>query len=67
LVISSENAVKTSIKLMDLQGKVLMSRNLNFSQIVTESLPVGDLSNGIYILQVATEKGVHTQKITIAH
>lgn len=67
LVISSDNAVKTSIKLMDLQGKVIMSRNLSFSQIVTESLPVGDLSNGIYILQVATEKGVHTQKITIAH
>jgi hypothetical protein len=67
LVISSDNAVNSIIKLMDLQGKVIMTRNLSFSQIVTESLPVGEISSGIYILQIATEKGVHTQKITIAH
>lgn len=67
LVVTSENAVKTNIKLMDLQGKVIITRNLNFSQIATESLPVGDLLGGIYILQVTTDKGVHNQKITIAH
>jgi hypothetical protein len=67
VVMSMDNAMSATLNLLDIQGRMVSSRNIESSLSVTESIPTSDLANGIYTLQVITEKGISTQKITVAH
>jgi hypothetical protein len=67
LVMEMDNAMTATVNLLDIQGRVVTTRNIAASLSVTESISVSDLANGIYTLQVITEKGISTQKITVAH
>ncbi len=67
LVMSMDNAMAATVNLLDIQGRIVTTRNIAASLSVTETIQVSDLANGIYTLQVITEKGVSTQKITVAH
>lgn len=67
LVMEMDNAMTATVNLLDIQGRVVTTRNIAASLSVTESISVSDFANGIYTLQVITEKGISTQKITVAH
>ena len=67
LVMEMDNAMTATVNLLDIQGRVVSTRNIAASLSVTESISVSELANGIYTLQVITEKGISTQKITVAH
>jgi hypothetical protein len=67
IVMSMDNAMSATLNVLDIQGRIITTRNIESSLSVTESIPTSDLANGIYTLQVITEKGISTQKITVAH
>jgi len=59
-------AQKANLTVVDLTGKVILTQILsdlnNGSQ---QNIELGEVSSGVYIVQVQTEKGVYQQKITI--
>jgi len=54
----------SQISIMDMQGKELISKRdiLNNSNIV---IPVNELASGLYMVQIQSDKGVISRKITI--
>ena len=57
-----------SLRVLDLQGAVLMERNEQVGEGEWEStldLPTAGFPNGIYLLQVASESGVETLKLSL--
>ncbi len=59
IFIESDFAIK-SIELFDVQGRVLMAKPINQTQT---RLDISGYANGIYLLKVATGKGIKTEKI----
>lgn len=59
-------AQKANLTIVDLTGKIILTQSLsdlnNGSQ---QNIELGNISSGVYIVQVQTEKGVYQQKITI--
>ena len=49
----------TSVDVFDMFGKLVLSSEY------TKNINVSTLANGIYMLNIITEKGIQTQKITI--
>ena len=49
----------TSVDVFDMFGKLVLSSEY------TKNINVSTLANGIYMLNITTEKGIQTQKITI--
>jgi len=56
--IQSENKV-IKIDLFDISGKLLKSKN------TSSSLSVADLSNGVYLMKIETEKRIYTKKLIV--
>ncbi len=60
------NAEIATLKITDLTGKVIFTKELkNLATKSEEQLELVNISSGVYIVQVQTEKGVYQQKITI--
>jgi hypothetical protein len=53
----------TKIKLVDLNGRVVYSREVNFYQ--RESIDFSNISNGIYILNIENDLTTHNHKLII--
>ncbi len=49
-----------SVVVYDLTGKQMFSKN-----IINNSLSLNSLSNGVYFMEMETQHGVHTQKISV--
>ena len=49
-----------SVSIIDVAGKVILTTH--YSLLTTNSIDVSGLANGIYILKIATEKGIFTRK-----
>ncbi len=61
------NTEKGVLKIMNLTGKTILTKELkNINNKSEEQLELVNVNNGIYIIQVQTEKGVYQQKIMIA-
>lgn len=63
----SASAQNTRVQLLDVQGRVVLSRQYNQMTQTFDSIAVGDLANGVYTLQILTDKGMTSQKVVIAH
>jgi hypothetical protein len=59
--IKSAEAVK-AINLMDVYGKLLKTVSMNNTE-VNQTIQIGDLSSGMYIIQITTMKGTVTKTI----
>jgi hypothetical protein len=55
------------LRLTDIHGRIVFNRLLENSGSIFESIPVEAVANGIYTLQVLTEKENIARKIVIAH
>jgi len=53
------------IRILDVSGRVIKTSEYNNMMLVT--MPVNDLKQGIYLMQVITEQGNFTSKILIEH
>lgn len=63
----SANATDAQIRLTDIQGRVVMQENKKALTESFDSFPIGHLANGVYTLQISTNKGVASRKVVIAH
>lgn len=63
----SANATDAQIRLTDIQGRIVMEESKKALTESFDSFPVGHLANGVYTLQISTNKGVASRKIVIAH
>lgn len=57
------NSTPLGIRLINMNGQVLKSLSINNLQ--NYRLPLNDISSGLYLMQVQTEKGFWTEKIMI--
>lgn len=55
---------EATISILDLQGRTIMSET---ATAVQRTIDVAGLAEGVYLLNVSTENGRETHKITIAH
>lgn len=54
------------LKIIDLTGKVIFTKELNnLTTKSEEQVDLVNVNNGMYIIQVQTEKGIYQQKVTI--
>ena len=60
----SENESIENVVIFDISGKQIMESN-NVLQVNNYSIPVSDMTNGIYICKVKTNKNYYQQKIVI--
>jgi len=65
LVINNSNLEKLTIKMMDIEGKIMMEYNSILQGNYIE-LPVNDLENGIYFIQVSCENFTKTNKFVLS-
>ena len=62
--ISFQNTVESAlIELVDLQGRVILSQNVN--QVNAHTMNTSNLANGVYLVVVTSEGSVSTQKLSI--
>ena len=61
--LSETGTTATSASLTDVTGREVYSANVNNEKVVT--VPVQSLATGVYILNVSTEAGMITRKITV--
>jgi len=64
LVVNGLLSSKTEAQVYDIQGRLVLNANLNTSS-TTNTIDVSPLSTGIYIVKVASENQVKTQKVVI--
>lgn len=62
-VANPQGLTLSSFALTDLNGREILNGKMNTSSQIT--IPVSDLSAGIYLLQMNTEKGSYIQKVAI--
>jgi hypothetical protein len=55
---SKNNLIIESIKIVDLSGKLIIEKNQNTNQVDIENL-----SNGMYIVEVASEGTIYKKKL----
>jgi hypothetical protein len=60
-IVLPENVHRALFTLYDMQGKALISQEVNNQ----ENVPISNLASGMYIYHVKTEKGNYTGKLTI--
>jgi len=56
---------KGMISISDISGKMLLNQEMNFNGS-DNSISVGGLSDGVYLLQIRTDNEIHTSKIIIS-
>ena len=57
-----------SVSLIDLNGKVVFNKSINGKVVAyKDTLSLIDFANGVYTLQVTTNKGTSSQKVVVAH
>jgi hypothetical protein len=54
------NAVIESVELTDLNGRVVKTQAINATE---GQVSISDLSAGVYMMKVSTDKGVATKKV----
>jgi hypothetical protein len=59
--ISLIDATINAITVMDINGRVVKSGNSN--ELATAKIDLSDLTAGIYLMKIETDKGVSTEKI----
>ena len=66
--IKTQEASSYTVSLIDVNGKVVFNKSIN-GKIVSykDTLSLLDFANGIYTLQVTTNKGTSSQKVVVAH
>ena len=66
--VKTQEASNMSVSLIDLNGKVVFNKSIN-GKIVAykDTLSLVDFANGVYTLQVTTNKGTSSQKVVVAH
>lgn len=62
------NAVQDiEIKLYTVSGKMVDARSFTNAKDVNASFNTADLNNGVYLMQITTDKGTSTQKFVVSH
>jgi hypothetical protein len=66
--IKTQEASSYTVSLIDINGKVVFNKSIN-GKIVSykDTLSLVDFANGVYTLQVTTNKGTSSQKVVVAH
>jgi para-nitrobenzyl esterase len=62
--INFDNAEPANLRVFDMSGRQVISLNKINSGY---NLPTASLANGLYLLQVISEKGISTQKMVVQH
>src|SRR5699024_4867589 len=63
---SPENVKIKSVALYDISGRSVRNEHPN-RQLSIQTLEVGELENGVYLLQLDTSKGMFSKKVIVAH
>ncbi|MDQ3048912.1 MAG: T9SS type A sorting domain-containing protein, partial [Bacteroidota bacterium] len=60
---------KVSISILDMVGKQLYSENVSTNGTSNISVPLNlsELANGVYLVRVETELGIHSKRIVVSH
>jgi hypothetical protein len=61
-ILSKDNEIIKNVKVISISGQIVFEENTNF---IATTLNTGNYKAGFYIVQVLTEKGFYTSKITI--
>lgn len=61
----AENAKKVSIRMMDVQGRVVLARNLENVSVSNQTFDISNLAAGSYFLHVTTENGQIAKKVIV--
>jgi hypothetical protein len=66
--VKTQEASSVSVSLIDINGKVVFNKSIN-GKIISykDTLSLVDFANGVYTLQVTTNKGTSSQKVVVAH
>jgi hypothetical protein len=59
----SNNLLGGELKLLDVEGSMILSKTIH---TVTEKINISSYANGIYVVQVITEKGVLIKRLAVA-
>lgn len=62
VVYLSSNTIINNVKIIDITGKTVKSFNFNNNNV---SVPLSNIEQGYYFLQINTDKGIKTQKLQI--
>jgi hypothetical protein len=66
--IKTQEASNVSVSLIDINGKVVFNKSINGKIVAyNDTLSLVDFANGVYTLQVTTNKGTSSQKVVVAH
>ena len=66
--VKTQEASNVSISLIDLNGKVVFNKSISGKVVAyKDTLSLVDFANGVYTLQVTTNKGTSSQKVVVAH
>ena len=57
---------KGIVSIMDISGKALLTKEMNFNINEENSISTSSLAQGVYLLQVRTNNEIHTSKIIIS-
>ncbi len=61
----AENAKNVSIRMMDVQGRVVLARNLENVSVTNQTFDISKLAAGSYFLHVTTENGRIAKKVIV--
>lgn len=61
----AENAKEVSIRMMDVQGRVILTRHLENVSVQNESFNISNLAAGTYYLHIQTENGQLAKKVIV--
>ena len=66
--VKTQEASNVIVSLIDINGKVVFNKSIN-GKIISykDTLSLVDFANGVYTLQVTTNKGTSSQKVVVAH
>ena len=66
ITLNLSNTIDASVKLLDLNGKIITSQSLGLiSDNKTFSIPTDNLTSGLYFVQIASKNGIVSKKIAI--
>jgi hypothetical protein len=66
--IKTQEASSYTVSLIDMNGKVAFNKSITGKVVAyKDTLSLVDFANGVYTLQVTTNKGTSSQKVVVAH